>query len=369
MYSVRVQGLPTRLRNWRLVLPVALVALVTGCDIEWGGATVHLEDPSPPPPEAPAQEAAAEVVAPLPQGPLVWVVRSTGPGGEALALPVARLEDGQPADLGFPDPPPEDYRARFDSAFAVDGSELVLGADGIRLGTLVLTGSRRTLDAGCPSAASARGLVLPGAELPPVFFAVGPGLAFGDVTVSRPVAVDNRMRTFGPILAEQLLRQGGEDRPYLAQRADLVAVYWPGDDRPAMAATYLINDAFGGAGPSGSATSLFFLARFGSAGYAADWSEMRRYSGGGGSREIFSWVGAAPLPEGRLDFAARRDGAARRLVASVDSEDAGRGIGWTEAARCPSLELLEVADRSPAPATPPASAAPTQEDPAPAASN
>ena len=360
MYSVRVQGLPTRLRIWRLAVPVALVALVAGCDIQWGGATVHLEDPSPPPPEAPAEEAAEEVVLPLPEGPLVWVVRSAGPGGEALAVPVARLEDGLPVDLGYPDPPPEDYRARFDSAFAVAGSELVLGADGIRLGTLVLAGPPRALDSGCPSAVPARGLVLPGAELPAVAFAIGPGPSFGAVSASRAVAVDNRMRTFGPILAEQLLRQGGEDRPYLAQRADMVAVYWPGDDRPARAATYLINDAIGGAGPSGSATSLFFVARFGSAGYAADWSEMRRYSGGEGAREIFSWVGAAPLPGGRLDFAARRDGAARRLVASVDSDDAGRGIAWTEGARCPSLELLEVADR------PPEAAVQAQPSPAPA---
>ena len=75
--------------------------------------------------------------------------------------------------------------------------------------------------------------------------------------------------------------------------------------------------------------------------YAADWSEMRTYSGQGESREILTWVGAAPLPEGRLDFAARRDGPARRLVASLDTEEAQRGIAWTEGASCPALELLE----------------------------
>ena len=347
MYTVRLQGLPRWLRFGRIALAFALPALVAGCDIEWGGASVHLEDPSPPPPEVPAEELAAErVELPLPSGPLLWLVRSTGPGGDALAMPVARFEDGVPMDLEYPDPPPEDYRARFDSAFAVEGSELVLGASGIRLGSLVLGGDARVLDSGCPSAVPARGIVLPGTTLPDVSFAIGPGPAFGEIASPRPVEVDNRMRTFGPILAEQLLRQGGEDRPFLAQRADLVAVYWPGDSRPAMAATYLINDTVDGAGAGGSATSLFFLARFGSAGYAADWSEMRTYSGAGESREIFTWVGAAPSPEGRLDFAARRDGPARRLVASIDTEEARRGIVWTEGARCPSLELLETTSRA-----------------------
>ena len=82
--------------------------------------------------------------------------------------------------------------------------------------------------------------------------------------------------------------------------------------------------------------------RFGQSGYVADWSEMRIYTGQGESREIFTWLGAAPVPGGRLDFAVRHDGATRRLVASVDSDDPGRGISWTEGARCPVLELLEV---------------------------
>ena len=343
MYTMRVQGLPTGRRFVRTALVALLLATAGGCEIEWGGATVHLEDPSPPPVESPAAEPSADrAEVPLPEGPLLWAVRSGGAGGEVLAMPVARLVEGVPAALEYPEPPPEGFRERFDTAFAGEGTELVLGAAGLRIGSLVVSGSPRVLDAGCPSAVPARALVLPGTTLPSVSFGLGPDLVFGSPVAPEGALVDNRIRTFGPILAEQLLRQGGEDRPFLAQRAVLEAVPWPGDERPAMAATYLINDSVNGPGPTGSATSLFFLARFGPNGYAADWSEMRIYSGQGESREIFPWLGAAPVPGGRLDFAVRHDGATRRLVVSVDSDDPGRDISWTEGARCPVLELLEV---------------------------
>jgi hypothetical protein len=345
MYTMRVQGLPGWCRFGRVVLATCLVALSAGCEVEWGGATVHLEDPSPPPEEAPAAETPAERVRlPLPDGPLLWAVHAAGGPGEILAMPVARLVDGVPLALEYPEPPPDDFRERFDAAFAARGTEIVMGASGVRLGSLVLSGPPRVLDAGCPSAVPGQALVLPGTTLPEFTFGLGPDLALGTPEASQGAAVDNRIRTFGPILAEQLLRQGGEDRPFLAQRAELGAVFWPGDPGPAMVATYLINDSLGGPGPTGPATSLFFLARFGPSGYVVDWAEMRTYSGAAGNRELFTWLDAAPIPGGRLDFAVLRDGAVRRLAASLDSEDPDRGITWTEGSRCPSLELLEVPD-------------------------
>jgi hypothetical protein len=345
MYTMRVQGLPGGRRFGRVALAAFLVAFSAGCEVEWGGATVHLEDPSPPPEEAPTAEPSAEQAQlPLPDGPFLWAVRASGTPGEVLAMPVARLVEGVPVALEYPEPPPDGFRERFDAAFAAQGTELVLGASGVRLGSLIFAGPPRVLDAGCPSAVPARAMVLPGTALPVIAFGLGPDLALGAPEALHSAEVDNRIRTFGPILAEQLLKQGGEDRPFLAQRAELGAVYWPGDSRPAMVATYLINDSLGGPGPTGPATSLFFLARFGPSGYVVDWSEMRTYSGEAGGRELFTWLDAAPTPGGRLDFAVLRDGEVRRLAASLDGDDPDRGIAWTEETRCPSLELLEVPD-------------------------
>jgi hypothetical protein len=267
-------------------------------------------------------------------------VRSTGPDGQALAIPVARLNDGIPELLDFPAPVPQGYRARFDSTFAPLGRELDVGAGGSRAGSLVLSGPPRVLAAGCPSAVPARLLLPPGADAPLISFAMPSLDASRGITVPAAPELDNRIRTFGPILAEQLLRDGGEDQPFLAQRADLVALWWPGDERPAMAATYLINDALGADPPQGSGVSLFFLARFDPAtGYTAEWSEMRSY--GAGTREAFTFLEAVPGPAGRIDFAIRHDGSARRLAASVRRAGEARRIDWTEGSRCPSLELLE----------------------------
>jgi hypothetical protein len=339
MYNASVPGLPVAVRVTRLGLVLMLSGIASGCDVEWGGASFHLENPAPQPVESEATAAVEEVV-PLPAGPLLWVVRSTGQGGEALALPVARLEGGLPAPLDFPAPVPEGYRERFDQAFAAAGTELALGAGGSRAGSLVLAGPPRTLDSGCPSVVSGSMLLSPGANPPLVAFAAPEGFGTSEIRVSPQPQPDNRMRSFGPILAERLLRQGGEDQPFLAQRADLVAVRWPGDERPAMAATYLINDALDRAPPDAGGVSLFFLARFDPAvGYVTEWSEMRTY--GGGSREAFTWLQATPGISGRIDFAILHDGQARRIVASAARGEEVRRIDWIEEARCPSLELLE----------------------------
>jgi hypothetical protein len=147
------------------------------------------------------------------------------------------------------------------------------------------------------------------------------------------------MRTYGPVLAEDLLRRGGERRPQLAQRVAMRAVPWPGDERPAMAASYLVNDDLGDEPPRNSASSLFFLARFDGSQYVPEWWEVRRYEGAEG-REAFVYFGAIAGSDGRVDFATRHGGSAARLAASVDRETEDRRIDWVEPAGCPAVSAL-----------------------------
>lgn len=326
-----------------MVLPVVAVLLsVSACDFEWGGARLALINPAPavePEPTGGGGED-GEVVEPLPAGDLIYVAR-LDPFDETSAriVPIARMVEGAPADLDLPHEIDAAYRARFDSAFFAPGSELPLHAGGHRIGTLIVEGSIPDTDTRCLSVGSARVLLMPEASPPEFAFArAGEGAAGLPRRYDRP-ATDNRMRTFGPVLAENLLRAGGEDRPYLAQREYMQAVQWPGDERPAMAATYLVNDELDGVAPEGAASSLFFLARFDGRQYVADWSEVRRYQDGTG-KEAFVYFGALGGPHGRIDFATRHDGFTVRLVASADRRDESRGIDWTEPAACPSVARL-----------------------------
>jgi len=250
------------------------------------------------------------------------------------------------APLGLPESPDAGWQARFDSAFMAPGRELELQAAGRRIGSLVLDGATATPVDGCLPVVTGQALVPPGSSAPLRAFAFVSGTGVGpDEPQPYPRGdVDNRIRTFGPILAEQLLRSRGERRPYLAQRADMQFVSWPGDQAPAFAATYLINDELDPPAPSsGESVSLFFLARYTpDGGYETVWSEFRRYEDGEG-REVSTYVDAAVTPAGRIDFVDVRDGTgAVRIAGSVERPGA-RHLDWTEAAECRVELLLEAA--------------------------
>jgi len=334
----------------RSTIPVLTAATlsvlsVAACDVAWGGASIALENPAPVPEETEAETGEGEsIIEPLPTGDLLYLVRFTDAEGGVRLVTAARLVDGVPTDLGLPQAIDDSYRARYDSAFHTAGLELTLHAAGGRIGTVILDGTTTIPDASCQTVADGHALLLPGAVLPEFAFAWAGEGASGAAAAYRVPETDTRMSTFGPVLAENLLRQGGENRPYLAQRAGLQAVPWAGDDRPAMAATYLVNDGLANEPPANAASSLFVLARFDrTRGYVPEWSEVRRY-GNGTDREAFTYLGAMAGSAGRVDFVTRHDGSGVSLAASVANEG-GRGIDWTEARGvCSALALADVAD-------------------------
>jgi hypothetical protein len=312
-----------------------------GCDVEWGGAEFRLENPAPEAPPEPVTEAeAAAPPTPLPEGRLFFAVRIDPTTGDSRAVPIAGLDAEGLRPIAVPEDPDESWRDRFSARFLSAGRELELHAAGRRIGSFVLDGEVTTPRPECMSVATGRSLVPAGSPAPRVAFAFEPDSVAADPERYVAIEADNRMRTFGPILAEQLLRARGENRPYLAQRVALDAVAWPGDANPAFAATYLINDDLEGPAPTGDAVSLFYLARFDpQRGYYPVWSEFRRYEGGA-EKEVYTYVDAVNGPSGRVDFVDLRDGSGGRRLAASLATDNDREVDWTESSDCRVETLL-----------------------------
>lgn len=314
---------------------------VAGCQVEWGGARMALEDPAPAR-EPEAEETAEEEAAiPLPDGPFLYLLRRDGPTG-ALVTPVAALPPGggPPIDLDLPAPWPAEFRARFDSVYLRPGSELALQRWGERIGSVVLGAARPPADRTCPSVAGGTLLLLPGQSLPEITVALPPTLspaAPGRAASFEPL---RDMTVAAPVIAERLI--GGE-RAYMAQRVSLQALRVPGDTVPAMAATYLIDDSLAVGPPGEDAVSLFFLSVQDPArGYATRWSELRRY-GEAADKEALEYLDWARTPNGVLHLLRLYGGSTLRLAAGFSprgDEEPASEVEWREPPSCPALPRL-----------------------------
>ncbi len=326
------------------VLAGAALALGTaGCEVAWGGGRIALEDPAPPPDTTAAADPAAARIVPIPRGPLLYLVAAT-PDGSSRVVPVAGLA-GEPLGASFeslavPDSADDGYRARFDSVFLSPGLELELHSGGVRLGSLVLTEGGRVVSPACPGVAGGRALLPPGADVPPIAFAipreVGAGAAPGRPAASEPT---RSMAVAGPVLAERLI---AGQRAFLARRMALRQVSIPGDTIAGMAATYLIADSMAAGPPAGDAISLFFMARREPRGFVSVWQEVRRYDTPE-EKEAFEYLDRLELPAGRVDFLRRYGGTGVRLAASLLPPETAAdelGLSWTEPEPCSALELL-----------------------------
>lgn len=325
-----------------LLLPLATAA----CEVEWGGASLELEEPSVADPagaetgEPEPREDGSGEVAPLPRSPLLYLVRA-GSDGRVEALPAARLGPDGLSPLGWPAAPDPRYRASFDSAFAAAGTSLAYHSGGDRTGTVILTGQRTAVNEACPSVSEGVLLVPPGTDPPATGVAVGPG-AEGTPAPSGEVSLGRRGRLFGPILAERILRDAGYERAYLASQARLEAVAFPGDTVPGIAATYLVNDSLRAAPPpAGPSASLFYLARYESArGYVPVWSAIRQYRGAE-EKEVYTHVDWIRVPGGRLHLLRRHDAGSVRLSAvRIPDEEGAEPELWHAEGGCPSFEVL-----------------------------
>lgn len=355
--------LPEDLPTWAgFALCAALGFGVTACDVQWGGAQIALVDPAPE--TEVAEEAAAEPErVPLPEEPLLFAVGMNSDG--ARAVPVALLLDEGLADLGASAGGDETFWPRFEQTLQASGSELGLYAGGIRVGSLVMDSLIGAGAGECPAAIAVSLLLPPGSAIPQAAFAHGVRLG-SELSAVHAGQVDNRMRASGPVLAERLLTGAGENRPYLAQRTSMEAIFYAGDQRDAMVATYIVNDRLEGPAPSGAASSVFFMARFvPSRGYVPVWSEVRRYGQGSG-KESFSYLESFAAEFGRVDVLVRRDGSSRGLAAGI-ARESGRQLDWLDPGNCDPLRLIGLDPTEPV--APQSAAEERVETPIPAAQN
>lgn len=327
--------------NQRIQRSVALAGVLcflpvlAACEVEWGGADLALE--RPPTPEDTATEPQAEETRapPVPEGPALYRLRAEEDGG-ARVSPLALVRGTRLEALPTPEDVPAEWWRRFDSTFLAPGRELDVRHLGVRVGSVVLTGTVEPSSSGCPGVASGRLLLAPGARVPEAAFALSSGLGGAGPPAAPPEAgTTSRQRTFGPILTERLLSEAGVDRHYLAREADLRPVAL-GDTLPGFAATYLIADSLAPGPPTGRAVSLVFLARAGAGeGYEPVWALVERYESGD-AKAAYRYLEPLHLPDARIDLLRRYDGDGSRLAAAW-TVDGDRRIGWSAPASrgCP----------------------------------
>lgn len=335
----------------RFTVPLAasILALVTlaGCELDWGEARVGLETPgSPDADRDTAGTTGGEPrMPPLPEGPLLVAVRIE-PDGRAVAAPAARMTPRGPTPLELPSDPPARWWELFADSLQAAGTELPLYTTGRRVGTLILTAGRESVNEGCPDAVAGRVLLPPGTESPELAFAWAPTPGSAAPPPEPPMrpASTRRLRVFAPILAERLLREADVENPFLARRAALEPVTFPGDTALGMAATYLINDSLAPVPPPGGpSASLFFLARFDrSEGYVPVWSRIASYGDTAG-KEVLEHLDWLPVGEERVEILRRTGARSARMAAARNAVDGGSELTWTASERCPVLETLRAA--------------------------
>lgn len=259
---------------FRLAAVAVIVTTAAGCDnVDWAGFEVSLQRADPPPGSLLEAEAVVEEpgLAPLPEGDVVYLVRREGGGSaSASAFAVASLQGGAIRPLEGDDS--SAWTEHFVRTLLPPGEELILFADGSRIGTFVAGGSFDADTALCISRPRVDGVVelVPGAGEPGVYLGV-PTPRAASVPRGRwnPPEATQEIRNASLNLAGELMNQFGTPWPtgtVAALRRDLTLLSPPstGDSvapPPAFAATFLNEDLLRVGEASRSAWSLFFVAR------------------------------------------------------------------------------------------------------------
>lgn len=267
-------------RRWLLL--AVILTVPSGCDnVTWGGTEVRLQGPPARGDEAAAQvheEAPAQEEPPDPfTGPILL---AGAPAGDSVRLVVVGPVRG---DVLEPLPAGEEGATAIASLIRKrlpPGTELVLFAQGARVGRLLVSGSSVD-DRFCPP----RPVVTGVAELVPDAAEADRFLALADTsarprprTAYRAWSHDYTQRVSSLSLASEAIAQLGAPWPpsLLESRGDIRAFRLPEATGPSLAATFLYKDRLAVAPPAADAYALFVIGEPGQAGYRNTYTWYRR---------------------------------------------------------------------------------------------
>lgn len=249
-------------RRWLLVAVILTVA--SGCDnVSWGGVEMHLVPPPPPAsPLVSAESAAEEEIAlpPLPRGPILLAGSRDGDQATLTVLGEVR-GDGLAPLVGEAEAP--GYMDHFVGSLLAPGTELILFAEGVRVGRMTVA-ETAVDDRFCTPRPRVTGTVelVPGAAATTRLLALrderAGALPFG---APRSLSHDYDQRVASLALGTEGIRQAGVPFPssLVDSRADIQVFRLPEDRGLSIAATFLDHDRLAVAPPRQGAWALFVL--------------------------------------------------------------------------------------------------------------
>ena len=286
--------------SWRAVavIAAAAVASLSGCEVEWGGARVRLEEPEYQ--REPAAEAALDDVAErapleLPSGMLIFHAIRLDASGTAAIEPIGELLDGELRPVG---PQRVEQAGEYTSAFIRDhyrsDQAYALFRGGSRVGSLYVRAPATQGSGLCLTLGAVGQLELrPDADSLSEFLAWPLGTRAGYETVSIPTYREDM-----PALAQVLARRGASESSVggnwrFGEPAELRALDIGTGDL-GFAATFMVGDSLAAGPPGDSAGTVFVVADYAPArGYFPLYVDAAWYPPG--QKRALRWVDAADI--------------------------------------------------------------------------
>lgn len=330
----------------RLAAMAVIVTAAAGCDnVTWAGVDVRLQPAEPPPGSLLPEEAAVEEpgLPPLPAGDVVYLVRRDGAAASAWAL--VSMEAG--AFLPLEGDGSDAWTEHFVQTLLPAGSELVLFADGARVGTFVARDSFEADGSLCIPRPRVDGILelVPGAADADVYLGV-PASRAADVprgTWSPPESTVD-IRTTSLNLAGELMNELAAPWPQgtvAAIRRDLTLMTPPpsGDSvapAPPFAATFINEDLLRVGDAARGAWSLFYVARHDGTRYRPTLVRYSLYQRDGkAAPRLLAWADLDGDGSGELLLEVF--GARDRWLALAGFD----GTGWTTLFEDPCIPVVE----------------------------